>query len=70
MRRVGLDERVVGWILNWISDRRQRVVINGVMSGWERVESGVRSPGIGVEASVVYKSSSLMILKRMLQVRC
>ena len=26
---------------SWLSDRRQRVVINGVVSGWERVESGV-----------------------------
>ena len=41
MRRVGLDERMVRWIGNWLSDRRQRVVINGVVSGWERVESGV-----------------------------
>ena len=41
MRRAGLDERVVRWIGNWLSDRRQRVVINGVVSGWEKVESGV-----------------------------
>ena len=41
MRRVRLDERIVRWIGSWLSDRRQRVVINGVVSGWERVESGV-----------------------------
>ena len=41
MRRAGLDERIVRWIWSWLSDRRQRVVINGVVSGWERVESGV-----------------------------
>ena len=32
---------MVKWIGNWLSDRRQRVVINGVVSGWEGVESGV-----------------------------
>ena len=41
MRRAGLDERIVRWIGSWLSDRRQRIVINGVVSGWERVESGV-----------------------------
>ena len=39
MRRAGLDERIVRWIGSWL--QRQRVVINGVVSGWERVESGV-----------------------------
>ena len=32
---------MVRWYGNWLSDRRQRVVINGVVSGWEKVESGV-----------------------------
>ena len=41
MRGTGLDERMVRWIGNWLSDRRQWVVINGVVSGWEKVESGV-----------------------------
>ena len=41
LRRVGLEERIVGWIESWLTERRQRVVINGVASGWERVESGV-----------------------------
>ena len=41
MRRAGLDERMVRWIGNWLTDRQQQAVINGVVSGWERVESGV-----------------------------
>ena len=39
--RAGPDERIVRWIGNWLSDRRQRVVIIVVVSGWEKVESGV-----------------------------
>ena len=41
MRGMGLEDGIVRWIENWLSDRRQRVVVNGVASGWERVESGV-----------------------------
>ena len=41
MKRMGLEDGIVRWIENWLSDRRQRVVVNGVASGWERVESGV-----------------------------
>ena len=41
MRRMGLEDGIVRWIGNWLSDRRQRVVVNGVASGWEKVESGV-----------------------------
>ena len=45
---VGLDERMVRWIGNWLSDRRQRVVINGVVSvgrGWRVVFPRVRCWG-------------------------
>ena len=31
LRRAGLDKRVVRWIGSWLSDRRQQVVINGVI---------------------------------------
>ena len=41
MKRIGLEDGIVQWIGNWLSDRRQRAVVNGVASGWERVESGV-----------------------------
>ena len=41
MARYGIDDGVVRWVGNWLSGRRQRVVIEGVASGWERVLSGV-----------------------------
>ena len=40
MEGMGLEDEIMRWIENWVSDRRQRVVVNGVVSGWERVESG------------------------------
>ena len=41
MDRYGIDKGVVRWVRSWLSGRRQRVVIDGVASGWELVLSGV-----------------------------
>ena len=41
MARYGIDDEVVRWVGNWLSGRRQRVVIEGVTSSWEWVLSGV-----------------------------
>ena len=37
----GIGSNIWRWIKAWLSDRRQRVVINGKASGWEKVTSGV-----------------------------
>src|SRR3989442_14283714 len=38
----GIEEnKVIGWIENWLGNRTQRVVINGVSSDWKDVKSGV-----------------------------
>ena len=33
MARYGIDDRVVRWVGNWLSGRKQRVVIEGVWLG-------------------------------------
>ena len=38
---LGIGGRVLQWIRSWLMNRRQRVVINGVASGWAPVSSGV-----------------------------
>ena len=38
VKAIGL---VSNWIESWLSDRKQRVVINGKCSGWSEVSSGV-----------------------------
>ena len=47
MARYGIDDGVVRWVGNWLSGRRQRVVIEGVTSEW-------RSPGVSVRASAIH----------------
>ena len=37
----GIGGRVKNWIATWLSDRKQRVTVNGKKSGWQRVLSGV-----------------------------
>ena len=37
----GIGDKISKWIENWLSDREQRVVLNGCFSTWKRVTSGV-----------------------------
>ena len=41
VRAHGIEGKILGWIRSWLTDRRQRVVINGSKSDWGQVESGV-----------------------------
>ena len=41
LRAIGITGNLLTWITNWLSNRRQRVVINGKFSDWDSVLSGV-----------------------------
>ncbi|CAM4574301.1 unnamed protein product [Caretta caretta] len=41
LKKYGLDEWTIRWIESWLNCRAQRVVINGSMSSWQPVSSGV-----------------------------
>ena len=41
MEAHGVDGEILQWIGNWLSDRKQRVVLNGQISDWRDVLSGV-----------------------------
>ncbi|CAM5073937.1 unnamed protein product, partial [Eretmochelys imbricata] len=41
LRKYGLDECIIRWVESWLDCRAQRVVINGSMSSWQPVSSGV-----------------------------
>ena len=41
LKNYGISGRILDWVRSWLSDRYQRVVINGKVSDWERVLSGV-----------------------------
>jgi hypothetical protein len=41
LRALGVGGTVAGWIECWLSERKQRVVINGANSQWSSVTSGV-----------------------------
>ena len=36
-----MGNRIINWIEQWLTDRRQRVVLDGVVSCWKSVLSGV-----------------------------
>jgi hypothetical protein len=41
VKAVGIGGRVLAWIEKWLTDRKQRVVLQGESSEWEPVKSGV-----------------------------
>ncbi|CAM5168204.1 unnamed protein product [Eretmochelys imbricata] len=41
LKKYGLDEWTIRWIESWLDCRAQRVVINGSVSSWQPVSSGV-----------------------------
>ena len=41
MRAHGIGGKIHAWISEWLSNRKQRVVINGCKSEWMEVSSGV-----------------------------
>ncbi len=41
MRAHGIRGKILTWIEQWLTGRRQRVVLNGKFSSWEDVLSGV-----------------------------
>ncbi len=41
VKQLGIDGTLCNWIENWLSNRKQRVVINGTASDWAPVTSGV-----------------------------
>ncbi|CAM5141129.1 unnamed protein product [Natator depressus] len=41
LKKYGMDEWIIRWIESWLDHRTQRIVINGSMSSWQPVSSGV-----------------------------
>ena len=42
----GMGNSIINWIEQWITDRRQRVVVDGEVSSWKSVLSGVQQGSV------------------------
>ena len=41
LEAIGIKGRLLGWIKEWLTGQKQRVVINGMASDWKDVLSGI-----------------------------
>ena len=41
LKAYGIGESMINWIQAWLTDRRQRVIVEGDISNWKPVLSGV-----------------------------
>ena len=41
LNALGIDGNIAKWIQNWLTDRKQRAIVNGQVSEWANVTSGV-----------------------------
>ena len=49
-------ESIIDWIEQWLTDRRQRVVVDGEVSNWKSVLRGVlQGPVLGPLLFLIYK---------------
>ncbi len=55
----GVTGHIHKWIEDWLSEQKQRVVINGISSGWRGVKSGVSQGSVlGSVLFLVYVNDS------------
>ena len=51
----GIGDGIIDWIKQWLTDRRQSVVVDGEVSNWKSVLSGVtQGPILGPLLSLIY----------------
>ena len=53
LKAYGIGESMINWIQAWLTDRRQRVIVEGEISNWKPVFEW-SSTGVGVGTNTVF----------------
>ena len=64
LRKIGIKGDLLNWFANYLTDRKQRVVIRGQSSDWGDIKAGVpQGSGLGPMCFLVYMNDLAEVVK-------
>ena len=64
-----MGNSIINWVEQWLTDRRQRVIVDGEVSSWKSVLSGVPRGSVGETGASCYNFHSKSIFHKNIQAR-
>jgi hypothetical protein len=53
LHKIGIDGNLLNWVAHYLDDKKQKVVLDGFSSGWERIDAGVPQGSVKYQFCVI-----------------
>jgi hypothetical protein len=64
LKSYGIEDPILSWIENYLSDRKQKVIINGKSSEWKDVRAGIELfPFLDIAVTVALRHSFGIVIR-------